>query len=60
MHNAGREGKGVFEYQCSKMLFYFQGYKTIFGYEEGKDVFNDIGNFPAVKDVFSFFYAHYE
>lgn len=36
-------------------LFTFRNLKNNFIYEEGKDVFNVVGDKPTVKGVFSFF-----
>ena len=55
MYNAERKGKGVFECKCSETLFYFQQSINNFICEEGKDVFNVVGDRPTVKGVFSFF-----
>lgn len=55
MYNAKNKGKGVFEHKYSKTLFSFRNPKTILYCEEGKDVFNVVGDTPTVKGVFSFF-----
>ena len=40
---------------AQRRYFTFRNPKTILYYEEGKDVFNVVGDAPTVKGVFSFF-----
>lgn len=49
------KAKASLSVSAQRRYFTFRNPKTILYYEEGKDVFNVVGDTPTVKGVFSFF-----
>ena len=51
----GVKARASLSVNAQRRYFTFRNPKNIFIYEEGKDVFNVVGDAPTVKGVFSFF-----